>query len=169
MEQPELGLHATGVIEELKKSGVTHIVWLPSSESAFMHQAMVAEPSIDCIQVCREGESMAIATGLWVGGKTPMVLIQNTGFFESGDSIRGLCLDVGVPLVIMIGYRGYTRHGRTADSAARYIEPILHTWGISYYLLESDRDVPRISLAFEEAQRTSRPVAVLVGKEYDQP
>ena len=51
---------------------------------------------------------MAIAAGLWVGGKRPVVLIQNTGMFESGDSIRGLALDVDFPLVMMIGYRGWT-------------------------------------------------------------
>jgi len=169
MEKPEPGLHASIIVEELKENGVTHIVWLPGSETAFMHQAMVAEPSIHCVPVCREGESMAIATGLWVGGKTPVVLIQNTGFFESGDSIRGLCLDVGVPLVIMVGYRGYTRHGLTTDSAARYIEHILHAWEINYYLVESDSDVGRVSLAFEEAQRVSRPVAVLIGKETARP
>ncbi len=158
-------LHAATIIEELKKNGVTHTVWLPSSESAAIHKAIMAEPLIHNIPVCREGESMAIATGLWVGGKTPVVLVQNTGFFESGDSIRGLCLGVGVPLVILIGYRGYTRHGHTTDSAARYIEPILHTWQINYYLIECDEDAERISLAFEVARQTSRPVAVLIGKE----
>ena len=108
---------------------------------------------------------MAIAAGLWIGGKVPVVIIQNTGFFESGDSIRGICLGANIPMVIMIGYRGYTRHGLTKDSAARFIEPILHTWQINYYLMESDADVNRISLAYEEANRTSKPVAVLIGKE----
>jgi hypothetical protein len=37
---------------------------------------------------------------------------------------------------------------------------------INYYLLEQDTDAPRISLAFEEARATKRPVAVLVGDEY---
>ena len=167
MDNPVTELHAATIIEELKKNDVTHIVWLPSSETGHMYQAMTAEPSIHLVPVCREGESMAIATGLWVGGKKPVVLIQNTGFFESGDSIRGLCLDVGVPLVVMIGYRGYTRHGPTPDSAARYLEPVLHTWGMAYYLIESDDDLDRISEAFREAERTSKPIAVLVGREVD--
>ena len=158
-------LHATAVIGELKKIGVTHSVWLPCSGTAAIHRTIMEDPSIHSIPVCREGESMAIAAGLWVGGKVPVVFVQNTGFFESGDSIRGICLNVGIPLVILIGYRGYTRHGRTTDSAARFIEPILHTWQINYYLLECDEDVDRISLAFEEAQRTLKPVAVLIGKE----
>jgi sulfopyruvate decarboxylase TPP-binding subunit len=94
------------------------------------------------------------------------VLIQNTGIFESGDSIRGLGLDVNQPLVMLIGYRGWSRHGITTDSAARFIEHILHAWGINYYLIETDEDATRISTALEEAERTQKPVAVLVGTEF---
>ena len=95
-----------------------------------------------------------------------MVLIQNTGMFESDDSIRDLGLDINQPLVMLVGYRGWSRHGLTTDSAARYIEHILHAWGINYYLIETDEDADRISLAAEEAERTQKPVAVLVGSEF---
>ena len=164
MVEPQLTPNA--ILQELNKNGVTHVVWLPDSETNFMYNQMMAQENLDLIPVSREGESMAIAAGLWVGGKTPVVLIQNTGLFESGDSIRGLGLDISFPMVMMIGYRGWTRHGVTNDSAARFTEPILHAWGINYYLVETDEDVGRISLAFEEAKRTSRPVAVLMGAEY---
>ena len=53
--------------------------------------------------------------------------------FEAGDSIRGLGIDIEFPLVMMIGYRGWTRHGITKDSAARFTEPILHAYSINYY------------------------------------
>ena len=158
-------LHAETIVQELKKNNVTHSVWLPCSNTAAIHRAIKEEPSIHSVPVCREGESMAIAAGLWIGGKNPVVIVQNTGFFESGDSIRGICIGASIPMVIMIGYRGYTRHGPTKDSAARFIEPILHAWQINYYLMECDADVDRISLAFEEANRISKPVAVLIGKE----
>ncbi len=35
---------------------------------------------------------MAIAAGLMLTGKRPVVQIQNTGFYEACDSIRGICL-----------------------------------------------------------------------------
>ncbi len=162
----ELSLTPRPIIDELGKNGVTHVVWLPDSETNFMYEQMTGESDIKLVPVCREGESMAVAAGLWVGGKKPVVLIQNTGMFESGDSIRGLALDVGFPLVMMVGYRGWTRHGVTADSAARFTEPILHAWGINYYLVETDDDVDRISTAFEEAERTRKPVVCLMGAEY---
>ena len=154
------------ILAQLIENGVTHVVWLPDSETNFMYEQMAGHARIHLVPVCREGESMAIAAGLWVGGKRPVVLIQNTGMFESGDSIRGLALDVDFPLVMMIGYRGWTRHGATPDSAARFTEPILHAWGISHYLVETDADVERISTAFDEADRSQRPVACLMGAEY---
>ena len=163
---PELHLTPRPILDQLNKNGVTHVVWLPDSETNFMYEQMVADSSIHLVPVCREGESMAIAAGLWVGGKRPVVLIQNTGLFESGDSVRGLGLDIDFPLVMMIGYRGWTRHGVTPDSAARFTEPILDAWGINYYLVETDEDVERISTAFEEAEKTQRPVACLMGAEY---
>ena len=154
------------IIEEFRKNGVTHVVSLPDSETNWMYQLLEAEPTLDLIPVSREGESIAIAAGLIAGGKKPVVLIQNTGMFESGDSIRGMALDLNLPMVMLIGYRGWTRHGVTPDSAARFTEPILRAWGVNYYLVEHDGDAERISLAFEEAQRASQPVAVLVGDEY---
>ena len=166
MATQEVILHPSSVVAELKKNNISHVVWLPDSETNFMFQLLTNEPTLDLIPVCREGETMAIAAGLWVGGKRPIVLIQNTGIFEAGDSIRGLGLDVNQPLVMLVGYRGWSRHGLTKDSAARFIEHILHAWGITYYLIETDEDADRISLAIEEADRTSKPVAVLVGTEF---
>ena len=166
MTTQEVVLHPASVIAELKKNNISHVVWLPDSETNFMYQLLTNEPTLDLVPVCREGETMAIAAGLWVGGKRPIVLIQNTGIFEAGDSIRGLGLDINQPLVMLVGYRGWSRHGLTTDSAARFIEHILHAWGISYYLIETDADADRISLAIEEAERTSKPVAVLVGTEF---
>ena len=166
MTTQETVLHPAAIIEELKKNEFTHVVWLPDSETNFMYQLLTNEPTLDLVPVCREGETMAIAAGLWVGGKKPVVLIQNTGIFESGDSIRGLGLDVNQPLVMLVGYRGWSRHGITNDSAARFIEHILHAWGISYYLIETDDDAGRITSALEEAERTSKPGAGLGGTEF---
>ena len=166
MTTQEAVIHPAAIINELKKNDVTHVVWLPDSETNFMYELLTGDSSLDLVPVCREGETMAIAAGIWVGGKKPVVLIQNTGIFESGDSLRGLGLDVHQPLVMLIGYRGWSRHGRTNDSAARFIEHILHAWGINYYLIETDDDAQRITLALAEAERDQKPVAVLVGTEF---
>lgn len=160
-------LRAQLILDELKKCGTTHIVWLPDTEARFMHEAIRNEPSITLVPVSREGECLGIAAGLMLGGKQPVVLHQSTGFFESGDSVRGIALDLQLPLLLMIGYRGYQESGLVVDSAAVFLEPILNAWGIKYYLVASDDDAENISRAFREAQETKKPVAVLIRKEYE--
>jgi sulfopyruvate decarboxylase subunit alpha len=167
MTQLEEGhLSPETVLDQMKKNGVTHVVWLPDSETNWLFVLMKAEPSLTLVGVNREGLAFPAAAGLSIGGKLPLILIQNTGMMESGDSLRGWCLNLEIPVVLMVGYRGYTRHGVNTDSAATYTERFLNAFGINYYLVEGDADAPRISIAFEEAKKTRRPVAVLVADEY---
>ncbi len=154
------------VLDALKKHKVTHVVWLPDSETNWLYLLMKAEPTLRLVTVPREGLACSTAAGLSAGGKTPVILIQNTGLMESGDSIRGWLLGLNIPVVLLVGLRGWTRHGVTVDTAAVYTEPFLNAFGIKYYLVESDADASRIDVAFEEARATKRPVAVLVGDEF---
>ena len=154
------------VLAQMKKNGVTHVVWLPDSETNWLFLLMKEEPSLTLVGVNREGLAFSAASGLYAGGKTPLILIQNTGLMESGDSMRGWTIQMEVPVVLMVGYRGWTRHGVNKDTAATYTERFLNAFNIQYYLVEQDSDAERISIAFAEAKKTKRPVAVLVADEY---
>jgi sulfopyruvate decarboxylase TPP-binding subunit len=85
---------------------------------------------------------------------------------ESGDSMRGWALGLNIPVVLMVGYRGWTRHGKNSDTAATYTEPFLNPYNIKYYLVQHAGDASRMPWDFEYAEKTTRPVAVLVGDEY---
>ena len=154
------------VLAQMKQNGVTHVVWLPDSETNWLFLLMKADPSLTLVGVNREGLAFSAASGIYAGGKTPLILIQNTGLMESGDSMRGWAMQMEVPVVLMVGYRGWTRHGVNTDTAATYTERFLNAFNIQYYLVEEDGDAERISIAFAEAKKTKRPVAVLVADEY---
>ena len=148
-DEQKAALSPATVLEQMKKNGVTHVVWLPDSETNWLFVLMKADPSLTLVGVNREGLAFSAASGIYAGGGTPLILIQNTGLMESGDSMRG-----------------WTRHGVNTDTAATYTERFLNAFGINYYLVEDGSDAPRISIAFEEAKKTKRPVAVLVADEY---
>src|SRR5262245_44408343 len=76
------------VLAEIKKHGVTHVVYLPDSETNWLYLLMKADPAIHLVGVNREGHASSIAAGLWLGGAKPVILIQNTGMLESRASIR---------------------------------------------------------------------------------
>ena len=163
----EIGrLPASKVIQSLKAQGVTHVIALPDSETRHMYDALVREPSIAMIPIAREGEAICIAAGLWIAGKKPIVMIQNAGLFESGDALRGMGIGVNQPLVMFIGYRGYTRRGDTPDTAAQFLEPYLHLWRVGYYVVEGEDDLDLVPMAFERAQKEGQPVGILIGTEY---
>ena len=165
-EMTVAALNPETILGAMKQHGVTHVVFLPDSETNWLYLLMKSDPAIHLFGVNREGHASSIAAGLSVAGGKPLILIQNTGMMESGDSLRGWLLGLNIPVVLMVGYRGWTRHGVNQDSAATYTERFLMAFGINYYLVENDADAPRISIAFEEAERTKRPVVVLVGDEY---
>jgi sulfopyruvate decarboxylase subunit alpha len=165
-DEQKAALSPETVLAQMTKNGVTHVVWLPDSETNWLFLLMKADPSLTLVGVNREGLAFSAASGIYAGGKTPLILIQNTGLMESGDSMRGWAMQMEVPVVLMVGYRGYTRHGVNKDTAATYTERFLNAFNIQYYLVEEDGDADRISIAFAEAKKTKRPVAVLVADEY---
>ena len=151
-------LNPETVLAEMKKHGVTHVVYLPDSETNWLYLLMKADPAIHLVGVNREGHASSIAGGLWLGGAKPVILIQNTGMLESGDSIRGWLMSLNVPIVLMVGYRGWTRHGVTPDTVATYTERFLMAFGINYYLIENDADFAahRRRLRRSRAHQTAR-------------
>ena len=156
---------AEKIVDELKKQKITHAVGVPDNGSARIYELLRAEPEIEVITVTREGEAFALASGLYVGGKKPVIIIQNTGFLESGDAIRGTVINMRVPVVVFIGYRGYHNrdaNGQWVDSVASFLEPTLKAWDLPYEMLETDSDMPCISSAFEKTEATSLPAVVLL-------
>ena len=151
-------IHARLIIEELLRLRVTHVVGLPDNGSRSLFEQLWNQDSIEVMLVTREGEAFAIASGLIVGGVRALVLVQNTGLLESGDALRGTAYNMGLPLVMLIGYRGFAAHhegiGRI-DTAATFLEPTLKAWSIPYTTATTDADVHQIGDAFEKAEQTS--------------
>ena len=58
------------VLEELKNNGVTHVVWLPDSETNFLYVLMRDEPTLDLVPVSREGHAFSTAAGLAAGARS---------------------------------------------------------------------------------------------------
>jgi sulfopyruvate decarboxylase TPP-binding subunit len=123
------GSEIAGTLADL---GVTHAVWLPDSTLGTWEQALASTLSL--VRVCREGEAWVIAAGLHLGGQQPVVVIQNTGLFESGDALRNVLYDLGLPLYALVGYRSYLLE-KSADSAKRFTEPVVNAWGLDYTLI----------------------------------
>jgi sulfopyruvate decarboxylase TPP-binding subunit len=162
-------IQADVILSEIRKHGVTHVVGVPDNGSRALYRKLWDDPGIRVVPVAREGEAFAVASGLSIGGKKPLVLIQNTGFYEAGDAFRGTVVNMAVPLVMIVGYRGYNTmfSAGEADTAATFFEPVLKAWNVPYTMLRTSEDSGLISEAFSRCRELSRPVAVIYAGEMD--
>ena len=172
----------TETLRALVSRGVTHVVGLPDSTSGPLFDAVARHPALRRVTVTREGEAFAVAAGLWIGGASPLVVIQNTGLLESGDAIRGTVVRIGAPIPMLVTGRGYAKMAaagltpaepRTSelltrqdvDSTALLTEPTLDAWGVPYLRCEGDDD-PAESLlqAIDGAREHGWPAAVIMAR-----
>lgn len=176
-------LRAASVLQMLRKCRITHLVGLPDNSSARLFSLLDRRRAPRRVAVTREGEAFAVASGLWIGGARPAVLVQNTGLLESGDGLRGTALRMRIPLLCLVTYRGFAGlAGRPArakddpsdpecfsradlDSAALVTEPTLKAWGLPYDFLHSDGDILKMDEAVRRAEKEMRPVALLVTRD----
>jgi sulfopyruvate decarboxylase subunit alpha len=159
-------LDGPSVVAALKDCGITHVVWIPDSELGTWEPALRASRDIELIRVCREGEAIAVAAGLLLGERRPVVVIQCTGLFEAGDALRNVVHDMKLPLFLIIGLRSYYAYqqGTTRDTCPMFTEPILRTWQIPYVLFERRHTAMDLAAAYQRAQAEMRAGAVLIAE-----
>lgn len=159
-------LNGPAVVAALKACGVTHVIWIPDSELGTWEQALTGPDGVPLIRVCREGEAVAVAAGLLLGGRNPVVLIQCTGLFEAGDALRNVIHDLHLPLFLVVGVRSYYLHkeGKTADSCPVFTEPILKAWQIPYVVLDQSHAADDLARVYRQAQAERRPGAALIAE-----
>jgi sulfopyruvate decarboxylase TPP-binding subunit len=118
------------------------------------------------IRVCREGEAVAVAAGLLLGGKKPVIIIQCTGLFEAGDSLRNFIHDLGLPIFVLVGLRNYYayRQGQSRDSAPRFAESIVQVWQIPYVILENTSIKENLGTIYTRAAKDKKPQVVFLAE-----
>ncbi len=93
--------------------------------------------------------------------------MQQTGFFDSINSIRAIGVEYGQPLCMLIGLLGKEADRAPAESeryGVRIVEPILDALGIDRILIENSDDVALLAPAIDRVYETSRPLAALIGR-----
>jgi len=156
----------SSVVAALKSSGVTHVVWLPDSELGTWEAALTGPAGLPLVRVCREGEAFAVAAGLHLGGKYPVVVIQCTGLFEAGDALRNVVHDLKLPIFLIVGVRNYHAHqkGQTKDSCPVFTEPIFRAWQIPYSVFDDKHTADDLARAYRTARAEGRATAVLIAE-----
>jgi sulfopyruvate decarboxylase TPP-binding subunit len=160
-------------MELVKQYGFTHLVSVANYETEALRKEFEADPDLNFLMACREGEAVAIASGLVTAGHRTILCMENLGLFESLDTFRGIPCDMKIPLPVFVGYAG---RGATVDAAfeavggmaghvvlaGTWTEPILNATGIKHHLLLQDDSEEAARATVTQAFEAQEPFVVLV-------
>lgn len=130
------------VRDGLKEAGIDTIIALPDSRLKELYPLLAADPEFRYIPVTNEGEGVSIAAGFWLGGKNPIMIMENAGFRVACEPLARLGLTHGIPVLMilsdvgMIGERNWwgIGHGIT-------MEPLLKAMRIPYLMVKYKDEV----------------------------
>ena len=151
------------IVDVLCELGVTHVIWIPDTTTGSWERALEACPGFQLIRVCREGEAWPLAGGLLVGGSLPLVLIQNTGFFESGDSMRNIVFDLGLPVFAVVGARNWQTE-QSSDTARRFTLPVVKAWDVEFAFITCAAERGKLAEHFHQCRTANRAGILLLAE-----
>jgi sulfopyruvate decarboxylase subunit alpha len=166
--KPEGYLHGSSIIREIRASQIEFVVSVPditTSEGLLRPLSQQTTPRL--VRICKEDEGVGICAGLAYTGRRALLLIQQTGLLDSINAVRGVAVEYGLPICMMVGLLEKEPDVRPMQSkryGVRIVEPILDAMGITYHEIEEEADVAKIKPAIDAAYAQSRPVVLLIGR-----
>lgn len=117
------------------------------------------------VQATREDAAIGMACGAYLGGKQPVVLMQNSGLGQSLNALASLTLLYKTPCLLLIGWRGYGGKDAPEHILTGQITPtLLETLGIPFQILEEKTIPQAIQWAADRMKQDRIPVALLLRK-----
>jgi phosphonopyruvate decarboxylase len=115
------------------------------------------------VAAVREDAAVGVAAGAWFGGRRPVVLMQNSGLGTSLNALASLSLMYGLPLLLVVTWRGFGGKDAPEHILTGEISPKLLTLlGVPYRVLAADSFDADLAWAAREMDTRQSPVAILV-------
>lgn len=160
---------ASSGVAALRRNRVDHVVTVPDWVQLSLHARLnQGVDDIKVINCCNENQVVTVAAGLTIGGKRPLVMMQNQGLYNCFNTLRAVCLDAHIPMVFMVGQFGreFENLGQPSTlskrTMVRIAEPFLQSIGVPFHVLDSESDMVKLDTAYAQAERERNAVVLLV-------
>ncbi len=163
MREPAAIFEGVEIAQLLERLGVSHVIWIPDSTTGRWEAELAANAAFQLLRVCREGEAWPLAAGLLLGGQTPIVIMQSTGLYESGDAMRNVLFDLRLPVFAIIGARNWLSE-HSSDSAKQFLWPLLQAWNVGCSIIETREAQHEFETCYQRSRREQRPWFVLLAE-----
>jgi sulfopyruvate decarboxylase subunit alpha len=151
-------------ITGLKEAGINFVSGLPDGWQRNLHEAIEADPAFQYVPVCNEGVGFSLCAGAWLGGKKTALIMENSGLRVASEYIARISLGTGVPVVLLLSYRGdlgETEHWGIPHGIVA--EPLLDALRVPYQVVRDPNDLrAAIKRAYRISEAQLHPAALLI-------
>jgi len=152
------------IFNYLQKNNVENFIGVPDSTlKDFINEGLIQKK---IIITTREEEAIGIATGMILSKSKSLVFMQNAGFANSLSTITSLIELYKIPLIFLIGWRGYLKNDAPEHYKIGKIQPdLLKIIGLPSKIITEKNWKKQCIWAMKKIQNDS-PCALIVKREF---
>ncbi len=147
----------------LKKNGFNFCTGVPCTILKDIILCLSSDPDLPYLPATREDEAMGIATGAFLAGKQPIVMMQNSGLGSSINPLASLDILYRIPMLLLISWRGY--QGKDAPEhliMGEAMLKLLDALGVPYQVISEDNPEAAISASVRTMRERGIPTAAIL-------
>lgn len=160
-------LTPAGFVDLLREHGFDFFAGVPCSLVKEVLGVLATRTAVPYIAATKEDSALGMAAGAAMGGKRPVVIMQNSGLGVSVNALLSLHRIYRLPCLLLITWRGYA--GKDAPEhilMGPAMPGLLDQLGVPHRTLEPESSPEQVSAALAWARETladtSSPCALLV-------
>ena len=156
--------HAPDFVAALKAAGFDFFAGVPCSLLKGLVSILDKDPDAHYVSATREDSAIGMAAGAYLGGKLPMVLMQNSGLGVSVNALASLTTMYALPVLLVISWRG--EGGNDAPEhimMGEIMTPMLDLMKIPHRVLDPREPMaPQLAWARQQIVASKYPAALIV-------
>ena len=152
-------------IDKLRDGGFNFFTGVPCSLLSGLIASLESDPDLGYIPSVREDAGVGLCAGAYMGGKQPVLLMQNSGLGYSLNAFTSLNLIYKIPVLVIMSWRGCG--GKDAPEhiiMGDINEQLLATSRMEYAVLEEDNVDRVLADALKTINGERVPYTLLVKK-----
>jgi sulfopyruvate decarboxylase subunit alpha len=162
--EPKGPSHAPAFVAALKGAGFDFFAGVPCSLLKGLVSLLDRDEQARYVSATREDSALGMAAGAYLGGRRPMVLMQNSGLGVSVNALASLHTLYDIPVLLVISWRGEDRSDAPEHwMRGEIMTPTLDLMKIPHRVLSAKEPMDQqIAWAKEQLDATKKPVALVV-------
>ena len=153
------------LIDGLNDIKLDHVIYVPCSTMARVIGHFEGNSDVLTFPVTREEEGVGIASGLSLGGKRPIMVIQDNGLGNSLTALTTFPQAYHIPLLLLVARRGgLNEFNSMIHHFCEHADDIMAAARLRCFSLDGRVDIdegrPTVAKAYDYAEITHRPVTL---------